>query len=224
MHSGIQGFPIGEDGKLSVELPATDDPALGAEFTYTIEAILFEGKWIYRDVRIPDGTITIDLTEAPTSSVTVYPTRAEWEALVNPVVEEARVIAGRAETAAAAAEFAAEEAEATIVAQGDWAGAVDLASLAARPNYLRARLTGNVTVTLPTPGPSRAFTVTLDLTQDSTGGRTLALPGVATAWAVGIVPHPDPASRSIIHLMWTGITWVGMMAATNIGIPAGGAI
>lgn len=115
------------------------------------------------------------------------------------------------------------ENEAEVVVSDDWSGTVDLTHIVG-PQYLHATLTGDTTLILPTPGPERAYTVTLDLTQDATGGRTLTLPGVATAWAVGIVPHPDPNSRTIIHLMWTGTTWVGMVAATNIGIPAAGGV
>lgn len=215
--SGPSSVPIGSDGWARFQLPVSNDPSNGEAWTYTITAYLAHTTWVLRGIEVPAGTSSVDLSDPPSGIVREYPTRQEWQALIQPVVDAAVAAAVRAE-------FAAEEAEATILVQGDWAGAVDLTALAERPNYLTATLTGDVTVSLPAPGPERAFTVTLDVTQDATGGRTLSLPGVASAWAVGIVPHPDPATRSIIHLMWTGSTWVGMVAATNVGIPSGGGV
>ncbi|AZQ77681.1 hypothetical protein EJ997_10335 [Flaviflexus ciconiae] len=215
--SGPQAFPIQSDGIVTFELPVSDDPVNGEAWTYNLRGDLAQGTWVLNGLAIPVGTTEVDLANPPSGVQRMYPTRQEWEKLIGPVVDGAVDAADRAESAR-------EEAEATIVAQGDWTGTIDLTALAVRPNYLTATLTGDVTLTLPTPGPERAFTVTLDLAQDSTGSRTLSLPGVASAWATPIVPHPDPASRTIIHLMWTGTTWVGMVAATNIGIPSEGGV
>ncbi len=154
--SGPQMFPLQADGSISISLPASDDPLLGEAFTYTVVASMDHANWRITGLTLPVGSVTVDLSDPPSGIVREYPTRAEWEAIVDPVL-------GAAEAAAGRAEFAAEEAEATILAQGDWTGAVDLTGVAARPNYVTATLTGNTTIALPTPAAGRAFTVTLDV-------------------------------------------------------------
>lgn len=79
-------------------------------------------------------------------------------------------------------------------------------------------LTGNITLTLPAPASTTSGTVTLVLTQDATGGRTITWPTSPTLiWPDGIVQQPATAANttSVIHLLWTGTQWLGMLAGKS---------
>ncbi|WP_295035733.1 hypothetical protein, partial [uncultured Microbacterium sp.] len=78
-------------------------------------------------------------------------------------------------------------------------------------------LLGNVTVsTMPTvltPG----MTISLVLTQDATGGRTLTLP--ATVKLPSALPLPLTAAAGgvdVVHLWWTGAVWIGALAGRDL--------
>ncbi|WP_293782629.1 hypothetical protein [uncultured Aeromicrobium sp.] len=133
--------------------------------------------------------------------------------------------AARSDTLNARAETLAarDEAVPPVITGLSWAGAVDLSEHTS-PAVLHATLTGNVTVTLPTPPGARGYTITLVLTQDATGGRTISFPGAALAYAVPITLTAAPHAVDVIHLMWTGVQWVVLPAAMSIGIPAGGGV
>lgn len=120
-----------------------------------------------------------------------------------------------AETARTGAETARDQTEAAVTSGLSWTGTVDLTTIALAPVLLQATLTGSVVINLPTPPASRAYTVTLVLVQDATGSRTITLPGVkwsglpfAASTAVGAV--------DILHLLWTGTAWVGLIAGMGI--------
>ena len=96
------------------------------------------------------------------------------------------------------------------------AGAQSLADLDA-PATVRVALTGNVTgVTLPSWASSDSGSITLVITQDGTGGRTLVLTGVT--WAGGTPPTYTTAAngRDLIRLFWTGLAWIGEPVALNV--------
>lgn len=79
-------------------------------------------------------------------------------------------------------------------------------------------LTGNVTITLPTPSATKSATITLVLKQDATGGRTVTWPTSPTLkWTEGIVQAPAAAanSTSVIHLLWTGTEWLGLLGGKS---------
>lgn len=79
-------------------------------------------------------------------------------------------------------------------------------------------MTTNLVITLPTPGATLSGTITLVLTQDATGGRTITWPSSATlTWPDGISQQPATAalSTSVIHLLWTGTTWMGMLGGKS---------
>lgn len=101
------------------------------------------------------------------------------------------------------------------VTSGSWSGAVVLDKY---PQTYVSTLTGSVTsMTLPTsPIGLQSGTVTLVLTQDATGGRTITWP-TSVKWPDGIVQQPagGPNTVSIIHLLWTGTTWLGMVGGKS---------
>ena len=119
----------------------------------------------------------------------------------------------------AAAAAARDATEQTVIPGLTWTGAVDLTTIVTGPVYLRSTLTGNVTLTLPTPSAARAFTVTIDLRQDTTGSRLLVIKNAGTSYAVPIALQTAANSRDIIHLLWTGADWVALLGAPAVGIP-----
>lgn len=76
-------------------------------------------------------------------------------------------------------------------------------------------LTGNVTLVLPTPAASTSATITLVLTQDATGNRTITWP--AMKWPDGISQQPSATANAVtvIDLLWTGSGWLGMLGGKN---------
>lgn len=86
------------------------------------------------------------------------------------------------------------------------------------PSTRLRTLTGNVTFVLPTPSSSLSGTITLVLTQDATGGRTITWPAnTILKWPDGIAQQPAAAANSIsvVHLLWTGTTWLGMLGGKS---------
>jgi hypothetical protein len=79
-------------------------------------------------------------------------------------------------------------------------------------------LSANVTsMALPTsPIALQSGTVTLVLTQDATGGRTITWP-VGVKWTDGIPQQPATGANtvSVFHLLWTGTQWLGMLGGKS---------
>lgn len=96
------------------------------------------------------------------------------------------------------------------VTSGSWAGAVVLDQY---PQTYLSTLTGNVTsMALPTsPIGLQSGTVTLVLTQDATGGRTITWPA-SVKWSEGLSQQPAPGANtiSVFNLLWTGTSWLAL--------------
>lgn len=77
-------------------------------------------------------------------------------------------------------------------------------------------LIGNLTIVLPTPAATKSGTITLVLTQDATGNRTITWPA-AVKWPDGIAQQPAAAANtvSVIHLLWTGTAWLGLLGGKS---------
>lgn len=100
------------------------------------------------------------------------------------------------------------------VTSATWNGAVTVDKY---PQTYLSALSGSVTsLTLPTPLGILSGTITLVLTQDATGGRTIAWPA-AIDWPDGIVQQPaaGPNTISVFHLMWTGSQWLGFVGGKS---------
>jgi hypothetical protein len=79
-------------------------------------------------------------------------------------------------------------------------------------------LAGNVAVTLPIPVGGKSATITLVFYQDAVGGRTITWPTASLLkWPEAIQQQPAAGanSMSIIHLMWTGTQWVGLLGGKS---------
>lgn len=94
-------------------------------------------------------------------------------------------------------------------------GAVTLTT-ANLPSTQLWTLTGNVTLTLPTPPATVSGTITLVLTQDATGGRTITWPA-GVKWPDGIARQPaaGAGTTSVVHLLWTGAAWFLMSGGNS---------
>lgn len=101
------------------------------------------------------------------------------------------------------------------VTSATWNGAVVLDKY---PQTYISTLSGSVTsLALPTsPISAQSGTITLVLTQDATGGRTITWPA-SVKWPDGIVQQPATAANSvsIFHLLWTGTQWLGMLGGKS---------
>ncbi|WP_129710900.1 collagen-like protein [Haloactinopolyspora alba] len=82
----------------------------------------------------------------------------------------------------------------------------------------RVTLAVDTTFTLTTPpSDGRERVVTLVLTQDATGGRTIALPA-SVLWAQG-VPYTSGAPAGavdVLHLLWDGAVWMAAVGAVGM--------
>jgi hypothetical protein len=101
------------------------------------------------------------------------------------------------------------------VTTGTWGGSVTLDKY---PQTYISTLSANVTsMALPTsPIALQSGTVTLVLTQDATGGRTITWP-VGVKWTDGIPQQPATGANtvSVFHLLWTGTQWLGMLGGKS---------
>lgn len=101
------------------------------------------------------------------------------------------------------------------VTTGTWGASVVLDKY---PQTYISSLSASVSsLALPTsPIGLQSGTITLVLTQDATGGRTITWPA-SVKWADGIVQQPaaGPNTVSVFHLMWTGTQWLGMLGGKS---------
>lgn len=113
--------------------------------------------------------------------------------------------------------MAVAEGDTKVVKGLSWAGNVSLPDVLS--GVYHVLLTGNVVLSLPLPASTTAFTVTLELTQDATGGRTLTVPGVVAAY--GVPPMLSTAANALdeLHLMWDGVRWKVRVAGLSDAIP-----
>lgn len=84
------------------------------------------------------------------------------------------------------------------------------------PVTLRILLTDNSTISLPIWPADRSGTITLVITQDSTGGRTLnwGLAGILTSGTLALSTAANAVD--VVTLFWTGANWIGMLAAKQV--------
>lgn len=107
----------------------------------------------------------------------------------------------------------------TAVARGSWSGTVTLADVA--PITHVRTLAGNVTLKLAAPSAGAAFTVTLVLRQDATGGRTLIVQGAGAPYGMPVTLSTAANALDVVHLLWTGDQWVAIPGAASVAVPSG---
>lgn len=86
------------------------------------------------------------------------------------------------------------------------------------PSSIRATLTGNVVLSITgTPVANKAYTVSLTLKQDATGGRTITWP-TGVVWPEGLKPALPTAPNAIAlyHLYWDGERWIGLVGGSSL--------
>ncbi len=197
--TGVTMLPVGArkelatDGTFSLEV----DP-LPAGFTHVVEFTVDGGR--YRSA-------AIEILVPATGTVALADIVQPGAPFVPPAWFE-QVLAARDEMIVA------------VDAQSSIAGAVTLQQAATRSKYLRRRLTGNVVLTLAPGVTGQAYTCTLELQQDATGGRTLTVANARTPYGIAL-PLSTPAnSVDLVHALWNGSAWTLFLAGTQLGIPA----
>lgn len=95
----------------------------------------------------------------------------------------------------------------TYVATSDVTGTLSLAPFT-NSSVIQLRLIGNLTITALPPTPFVGQTLTLVLTQDTAGSRTLTLP-VSIKKTYGLAPVLSTAagSQDVLHLFYDGVNW-----------------
>lgn len=110
---------------------------------------------------------------------------------------------------------------ATVSARTDWSGAVSLAQAETRSKYLVRRLTGNTVLSLAAGETGKAYSCTLELVQDATGGRTLVVSGAVTPRGLTLPLSTIANAVDIIRLEWNGSRWAAYLGANELKIPTG---
>lgn len=189
-----------DDASIGLELPATDSALFNPTgFTWKVEFDLVQVENRHTlavepfDIQVPEG-VTTDLT------------------LVMPVDETPGTLTVQGPQGAVGDMV-------LVTGPANTTGSVSLPE-SALPSTRIWTLTGNVTLTLPTPvaTPTRSGTITLVLIQDATGNRTITWPSSTTLkWPDGIVQQPAAAANSVsvIHLLWTGTQWLGLVGGKS---------
>lgn len=177
-----------------VPLVATDDPDINpsgwtwkVSYTFSLNGRQITSP-ISHSIEVPAGE-TIDLTE------------------VSPVVSSAGEAIVRGPQG--------EPGDLVPTSSAVWTGTVALADY---PRTYLTTLTGNVTsIALPaSPSAEESGTITLVVTQDAVGNRTIAWP-VEILWPEAIEPQPAPGANSVslFNLMWTGQNWLGFLGGRS---------
>ena len=133
--AGPQRFTLDEGGRFSADLPPTDDPALGENFTYDVMATMHHTNWQITGLTLPSDMISVDVLDPPAGVVKEYPTRAEWDALTGATVAEMESALDGAETAR---DTTLEARDVAVVARDDTLTARDTA-IEARDTAIEAR-------------------------------------------------------------------------------------
>lgn len=131
--------------------------------------------------------------------------------------ETARTEANQARTDARAAR---DETYVTVTSAPQGGGTANLAGTTTRSRYLIRTLTGNVVFTLNSGTAGVAYTCTLELRQDATGGRAVTFAGTNVRLPYGVQPAitTAPNGVDIVQLLWTGTYWVVLSGASDIRV------
>jgi len=106
----------------------------------------------------------------------------------------------------------------TPFTNGTWAAGAQTVNAAAGAQTVARTLTGNVVLSIVnTPVAGRAYTMSLSLKQDATGGRTITWPP-AVVWPEGLKPTLPVAPNALAtyHLYWDGVRWIGIVGGLNL--------
>lgn len=138
---------------------------------------------------------------------------------VKPIVTEQLYLDTVAARDAALAAAALANAPVTVLDLENITGAVALTLAQTRGRFVRARLTGNVVLTVPAGVAGEAFDFTLRTAQDGTGGRTLRLTGVRTPYGLPIVLSAAGNAVDVIRVEWDGTAWSAYLGGAAMAVP-----
>lgn len=104
--TGAVSVALDAVGHFALELPASDDPILGAPFSYIVHAHMEHAVWRADRVVLPQSAMAVDLSGVLSDQITEWPTRAEWDVIVGATLTIVAADADRAEAARTGAESA----------------------------------------------------------------------------------------------------------------------
>lgn len=85
------------------------------------------------------------------------------------------------------------------------------------PTTLRVSATNaNSTLILPSWPTNRAGTLTLVITQDGTGNRSIDFFAAGVLTTTTIVLSTTPGAVDVVTLFWTGVAWIGALVAVDV--------
>ena len=138
--------------------------------------------------------------------------------------DQAQTAAGQAhesaEDASESADAALQHAQAgafLLDQRGSVSGTLDLSGVTTQ-NIVHARLTGNLKVLLPS-SPVVGQTITLELQQDATGGRTLTLPNAVASFGVPITLSTAANALNEVMCLYDGVRWKARVGGLSDSVP-----
>lgn len=132
-------------------------------------------------------------------------------------VSAAQTAKSQAQAAATQAQQQAQVGAFLLDQRGNVSGTLDLSSITTQ-NIVHATLTGNLTVLLPT-APIVGMTITLELKQDATGGRTLTIKNVPTSFGVPIALSTAANALDEVMCLFDGVRWKARVGGLSDAIP-----
>lgn len=203
-------------------LPATDDPGLNpTNLQYNVTYSLALGT---QPIVIAPHTMALPMGSVVDLQAVIPPEDAPPLSLAAADAAAANA-ASSAAAAAASATSASDSAEIVqtaavlYVANQSVSGSISLASVT-QQQFRHYTLTGNLRITGLPSGVPAGFTISLELTQDATGGRTLQLDNVSTPNGVAIALTATANARDEVYIIWDGVRWKARLAGQADAIPA----
>lgn len=106
-----------------------------------------------------------------------------------------------------------------VSAQANVSGVLTLTQAQTKGYYLKRRLTGNLQLKLANGVSGWAYGCTLELQQDTTGGRTLTIENVLAPEGVVVPLSAQAGAIDLVQLIWNGNQWFAMLAGNRFAIP-----
>lgn len=127
------------------------------------------------------------------------------------------VDADRAEQAADTATQQAQVGAFLLDQRGSVSGTLDLSGVT-QQSFVHVTLTGNLTVVLPS-APIVGMTITLELKQDSTGGRKLTMKNIPASFGVPITLSTAANALDEVMCLFDGVRWKARVGGLSDSIP-----
>lgn len=160
-----------------------------------------------------EGAVGQQVEAAQSAATGAVTARGQAEAFAGQAQTSAISAAGSASTATQQAQVGAF----LLDQRGSVSGTLDLSGVT-QQSFVHATLTGNLTVVLPS-APIVGMTITLELKQDSTGGRTLTMKNIPASFGVPITLSTAANALDEIMCLYDGVRWKARVGGLSDSIP-----